>query len=248
MQDFTHYTPNTPRLEVTGRTNISSETLFFQHVYIWMFIGLALTALTGYTIASSEAWLTFLSGNSFILIWVTLLQLGLVFYLSARIDQMSAATARGIFMLYSALTGATFSALLLVYPSLAFVKTFICTAGIYGAMAVYGLVTKKSLEAWGGFLFMGVIGLVLASLVNMFMQSGPFDLTICVIGVFVFAGLTAYDHQKLRVRHHVLTKGVTGFELAEQESRVVIIGALQLYLDFINIFLFLLRLFGSRRD
>jgi FtsH-binding integral membrane protein len=174
-------------------------------------------------------------------------ELGVVFYLSARLHSLTPEAAKGLFLAYAALNGLVFSVLVLVYPSYAFVKAFICTAGIYGAMAVYGLVTKRSLQAWGSFLFAGLVGLILASLVNIFWGNDTMDLAICVLGVLIFAGLTAYDHQSLRVMHYSLgSQGLAGREAAEAESRIVVMGALKLYLDFINIFLYLLRLFGRR--
>lgn len=242
MQDFTNYTSN-QQPGTLARAAVSSEAVFFQQIYTWMFAGLAVTAGTAYVLSQSQAFINFLYGGSFTLILAFIIQLGLVFYLSARINSLSPGAAKGIFLAYSAVTGATFSAILLVYSPVIIFKAFITTAGVYGAMAAYGLVTKRSLQAWGSFLFMGLVGIIIASLVNMFVHSDMMDLLICIIGVFLFAGLTAYDHQKLRVIH---ATGLDG--TAVQESRMVIIGALTLYLDFINLFLFLLRLFGRGND
>ena len=244
MQDFTKYNPN-PQSAGVRQAALSSEALFFQRIYAWMCAGLALTAGVAFVLSTSEGWITFLIRNQWALWVAVIVQLGLVFYLSARINNLALGTARSLFMAYAAVTGLTFSVLLLVYPSYAFIKAFVCTAGIYGAMALYGVLTKRSLEAWGSFLFMGVIGIILASVVNMFVKSGPLDMTICIIGVLIFAGLTAYDHQKLRVQYFAL-QNVGGFDAAEVEGRAVIMGALTLYLDFINLFLMLLRLFGRR--
>ncbi|MDR2726111.1 MAG: Bax inhibitor-1/YccA family protein [Candidatus Adiutrix sp.] len=246
MQDFTKYNPNSEGVGVRQDV-LSSEALYFQRIYLWMCAGLSLTAGTAFVLSTSQGWLGFLFQNRWAL-WVAFgAQLGLVFYLSARINSLSPGAAKGLFLAYAALTGATFSVLLLVYPTYAFVKAFICTAGIYGAMALYGLVTKRSLQALGSFLFAGLVGLILASLVNIFWAgSSQMDLVICVLGVLIFAGLTAYDHQKLRVMRYSLESQGLGFEAVDQESRLVVMGALTLYLDFINIFLFLLRLFGRR--
>jgi FtsH-binding integral membrane protein len=246
MQDFTKYNPNSAAV-AAGSVALSSEALFFQRVYTWMFAGLALTAATSFVLASSEAWLTLLFSNRFVFYGTMIVQLGLVMYLSARINSLSVGAARGIFLAYSALTGVFLSAFLVLYPSAAFIKAFVCTAGIYGALALYGLLTKKSLNAWGNFLFMGAVGLFLAIVVNVFfVESAQLDLVICVLGVIIFAGLTAYDHQKLRVIHYSLGNSGGGAEAAETEGRVVIMGALNLYLDFINIFFFLLRLFARK--
>jgi len=245
MQDFTKYNPS-PQNTGVRQAALSSEALFFQRVYLWMCAGLSLTAAVAFFMSSSEAWLTFLFQNNWVLYVAIFGQLGLVFYLSARLQSLSPGSARGLFLAYAALNGATFSVLLLVYPSYAFVKAFICTAGIYGAMAVYGMVTKRSLQAWGSFLFAGVIGIILASVVNLFWYSAQMDFVICVLGVLIFAGLTAYDHQQLRVMHYSLESQGPSHEAATNESRLIVMGALKLYLDFINIFLFLLRLFGRR--
>ena len=244
MQDFTNFTPNSQQPGALARSAAGSEALFFQKVYTWMFAGLAVTALASYVLAHSSTFIMFLVNNRWALYAGFFAQLGMVIYLTARLEHMSPSTAKGIFLAYSALTGACFSVLLLVYPSTAFIKAFVCTAGIYGGMAVFGLVTKRSLQGWGSFLFMGLIGIIIASVVNWFTQSPMMDFAICVIGVFIFAGLTAYDHQKLRVIYATALNGAD----EDQISRVVVMGALTLYLDFINIFLFLLRLFGSSRD
>ncbi|MCL2029812.1 MAG: Bax inhibitor-1/YccA family protein [Deltaproteobacteria bacterium] len=243
MQDFTKYNPQNTGL---SQAALSSEALFFQRVYLWMCAGLGLTAATAFVLASSQAWLNFLFQNTWIFYVAIFGTLGLVFYLSARLQSLAPGTAKGIFLAYAALNGLTFSVLAVVYPPQAFVKAFICTAGIFGAMAIYGMVTKRSLEAWGSFLFAGVVGLILASLVNIFWYNSQMDFVICILGVLIFAGLTAYDHQQLRVMHYSLGSQGLGLEAADHESRAVIMGALKLYLDFINIFLFLLRLFGRR--
>jgi FtsH-binding integral membrane protein len=244
MQDFTKFNPN-PQSFGASQAALSSEALYFQRIYLWMCAGLSLTAGTAYVLSSSMAWTRFLIGNQWIFYVAVFGTLGLVFFLGARLHSLSPPAARNLFLAYAALNGVTFSVLALVYPPTAFVKAFICTAGIYGAMAVYGMVTKRSLQAWGSFLVAGVVGLVLAMLVNIFWQNNTMDLAICVLGVLIFAGLTAYDHQKLRVLRYSL-EGQSGLEASEQESRLVVMGALTLYLDFINIFLFLLRLFGRR--
>ncbi len=242
MQDFTSYNPN-PQSGYAVRA-LSDEAVFFQRIYVWMFFGLALTAGVAYILIHSQAWVTFLLSSRFAMIGAAIVQLGLVFYLSARINSLAPSTAKALFLAYAAITGATFSVIGLVYPPLVIFKAFISAAGVYGAMACYGLVTKRSLQAWGSFLFMALIGIIIASVVNMFIQSGAMDWVICVIGVLLFSGLTAYDHQKLRVIHATGLSGVDD----DGVSRVVIMGALTLYLDFINLFLFLLRLFGSNRD
>ena len=246
MQDFTKYTPNQQQPGGFTRVADNTEALFFQRIYAWMFAGLALTAGLAFVLGQSQAWLNFFYGSKVTIIGAFIVQIGLVFFLSARINSLAPSTAKALFLAYSAITGATLSAIGVIYSPVIIFKAFVSAAGVYGAMAVYGLVTKRSLEAWGSFLFMGLVGLIIASIVNLFVQSGPMDLVICVIGVLLFAGLTAYDHQKLRV---IFFESEQSSETTEDDlSRVVIMGALTLYLDFINLFLFLLRLFGRGDD
>ena len=168
----------------------------------------------------------------------------IVFVLASRIDKMQATTATGLFVGYAVLNGVTLSTLFLAYSGASLASTFFITAGMFGAMALYGLVTKRDLTGLGSFLFMGLIGLLLAMVVNFFLHSSTLDLAISVIGVFIFVGLTAYDTQKIK------TMGEQG--IMEQGAAAVrkgaIIGALTLYLDFINLFIMLLRLFGGGRD
>ena len=167
-------------------------------------------------------------------------QLGLVFYLSARVEKIAPVTAAGLFILYSALTGVTSSVILLIYTGASIVSTFIITAGMFGTMAVFGTVTKRSLAGWGQFLFMGLIGIIIASIVGFFFQSDALQFVISVVGVVVFTGLTAYDAQRLKHMAVALPDGRVG--------AYAVVGALSLYLDFINLFFFLLRLTGGRRD
>lgn len=248
MQDFTNYTPNPqPGSGSEIQAGLGSEALFFQRVYTWMFAGLGLTALAAAFFVMTGMYLIFAS-NFFLFLGAILVELGLVWYLASRVSEMEPGTAKAIFLGYAALSGATFSVILAYAATTAptaIIKAFVCTAGIYGAMAVYGLVTKRSLQGLGSFLYMGLIGLILAMLVNIFVASSVFDLVICVIGVLVFAGLTAFDHQKLRVMY--FTAEQEGID-EDNLSRIVIIGALELYLDFVNLFMFLLRIFLHSDD
>jgi FtsH-binding integral membrane protein len=221
---------------------MTAEAAFFQKVYAWMCGALALTALTGYLLAHSAAWIRFLTGSSMAAVLIIVCQLGLVMAISFMYSRLSSTAIRGLFLVYAASIGCTLSIVLLVYPPIVIFKAFISASAVYGAMAAYGLVTKRSLQGWGSFLFMGLIGVIIASIVNVFARSQMMDFVICIVGVIVFAGLTAYDHQKLRVIH------AGGFGNADEESKAVSMGALQLYLDFINIFFFLLRLFGRGGD
>ena len=213
---------------------------FLARVYGWMFAGLLVTAVTAFTVASSQALIETLIVNR-IVFWVLIFaQLGLVFYLSARVEKTSPAMAAGLFILYSALTGITSSVILLIYTGASITSTFIITAGMFGATAVFGTVTKRSLAGVGQFMFMGLIGLILASIVGIFWQNSALQFVISVVGVLVFTGLTAWDAQRLKQMAVALPEGRVG--------AFAVVGALSLYLDFINLFFFLLRFTGSRRD
>jgi uncharacterized protein len=213
---------------------------FLRAVYGWMCAGLAITAVTGWMIASSPALVTAIATNR-LLFWLLMgAQLGIVFALSARVDKMAASTAAMLFVVYSALTGVTISFVLLAYTGESVTRTFLVTAGMFGGLAFYGTVTRRSLQGFGQFLFMGLIGVVLASVVGIFWQNDGLQFVISFIGVIVFTGLAAYDAQRLKAMAMASPSGATG--------SYAIVGALALYLDFINLFLFLLRFLGNRRD
>lgn len=245
MQDFTNFNPNVQNRGSASELALTAEAVFFQKVYAWMFVALLVTAGLGWVLASSQAWWQLMYNVGAVKWIVALAPLGLALYLSARLEHLSAGAIRGFLLAIAAFFGATLSICFVIYPSAALIKAFVCTAGIYGAMAAYGLLTKRSLQAMGGFLYMAVWGLIIASVVNIFINSGPMDFVICVIGVLVFSGLTAYDHQKLRVLHF---SAVRDGASNDQLTRFALMGSLTLYLDFINLFLFLLRLFGRGND
>ncbi len=215
-------------------------TAFLSKVYGWMFLGLLITAGTAVVVASSQTLIeTFILNRIFF--WgLVLAQLGLVFYLSARVDKIAPATAAGLFMLYSALTGITTSVILLVYTGASIASTFVITAAMFGSLAVFGTFTKRSLAGVGQFMMMGLIGLIIASIVGLFWQNSALHFVISVVGVLVFTGLTAWDAQRLKEMAVALPDGRVG--------SYAVVGALSLYLDFINLFFFLLRLIGGRRD
>ncbi|WP_428644588.1 Bax inhibitor-1/YccA family protein [Roseibium sp.] len=172
--------------------------------------------------------------------WIVMLApLGMVMWLSFRIQSMSASSARGLFMVYAAVMGISLSSIFLVYTGASIARVFFVTAASFGALSLYGYTTRKDLSGWGSFLFMGLIGIVIASIVNIFMASSALQFAISVIGVLVFAGLTAYDTQQIKEMYY---EGDSG-EVATKKS---VMGALRLYLDFINLFLMLLQLFGNR--
>ena len=213
---------------------------FLAKVYGWMFAGLLITSVTAFVVASTPALVEAVIGNRVVFLVMLFGQLGLVFYLSARVHKMQPATAAGLFMLYSALVGVTSSVILLVFTGSSIAQTFIVTAGMFGATALFGTMTKRSLAGLGHFMFMGLIGLILASVVGFFWHNDALQFVISVVGVVVFTGLTAWDAQRLKQMAVALPEGRVG--------SYAVVGALSLYLDFINLFFFLLRLTGGRRD
>ncbi len=226
-----------------AQQEVSVASIFLRQVYQWMTVGLLLTAVTAWMVAGSAQAQALIFGNSFVLIALVIAQFGLVIGLSAAVQRMSAGMASGLFLLYSALTGLTLSSIFIVYPMGSIVNAFITTAGTFFAMSVYGLVTKRDLTAMGSFLMMGLFGLIIAMLVNIFLQSPVMDFVISAVGVLIFTGLTAYDTQKIK------EFGANApLEDGTAVRRGVILGALTLYLDFINLFLMMLRLFGGNRD
>ena len=218
--------------------NVERERAFFRSVYGWMFGGLLLTALASFAVASSPMMQRLVVANPIVWIALMLAELGLVFYASARLRTMSPTTAAAVFLIYSLLTGLTLSVILFVYTRASVVQAFASASAMFAAMSVYGRVTRRSLTGWGQFLIMGVIGLIVASVINIFIGSTALEMAIASIGVFIFAGLTAYKTQTLRQFAYV--GGTQGETLA-------IYGALSLYITFINLFISLLRLFGNRR-
>ncbi len=223
--------------------SVSVTSIFMRQVYQWMTLGLATTAALSWMVSSSEAAISFIFGNMLIPIILVVAQLGLVFAISGAVHRMSASTATGLFLLYSALTGVTLSTIFIVYPIGSIVNAFIVTAGTFGAMSIYGMTTKRDLTGMGSFLIMGLFGLIIASVVNIFLQSSMMDFVISAIGVLIFTGLTAYDTQK--IKNFAADAPLSD---ATAVRRGVILGALTLYLDFINLFLMLLRFFGGNRD
>jgi FtsH-binding integral membrane protein len=221
----------------TAETGIR-ERAFIRSVYAWMSGGLLLTALASLWVVSSPAMRQLILGGRFMMFGLIIAELGIVMYLSFRITKMSPAAAASAFLVYSLLNGLTLSVIFFIYSLGSIVQAFVVAAGMFAAMAVYGLVTKRDLTSWGSFFFMGIIGIVICSVVNMFLHSSALAWTISIVGVFVFLGLTAYDNQKLKA--YATADGL--------QENLAVYGALALYLDFINLFLFLLRIFGGRRN
>ena len=210
-------------------------------VYVWMAMALAITAITAYGVASSPALTSLIFGNKLIFFGLIIAELVLVFWVSARIEKLSLTKATLMFIVYSVLNGATLATIFFAYSPEIITKTFFVTAGTFGAMAVYGYFTKSDLSSWGKLLIMAVIGLIIAGVVNIFLRSQLMDFVVSVIGVLIFVGLTAYDSQK--IKRMLMMQA----DMGETAQKVALMGALSLYLDFINLFLYLLRLFGRER-
>ncbi|MFK5925925.1 MAG: Bax inhibitor-1/YccA family protein [Desulfuromusa sp.] len=220
---------------------ITITNTFFRKVYLWMTAGLAVTALASFLMLSNQAAQQLIFGNRMVFYGLIFAELGLVIALSAAINRISATTATLMFLGYSTLNGVTFAAIFLIYTHSSIASAFLVTAGTFGAMSVYGYATKRDLTGFSSFLFMGLVGIIIASVVNMFLHSELIYWITSYIGVFVFVGLTAYDTQKIK------QIGQAGFANEQDRHKAAIIGALRLYLDFINLFLMLLRIMGNRR-
>ena len=215
---------------------------FIRSVYNWMAIGLGLTGFVAFYVSNSETLLKLIFGNQFIFFGLIIGELVLVFTISARVHKMQASTATSLFVLYAALNGATLSAIFLIYTRSSITSTFFICAATFIVSSIYGMVTKRDLTSMGQFMFMGLIGIVIASVVNLFVRSSGMSLIVSYIGVIVFVGLTAYDTQKLRAMALSQPEGLDRGTV----RKGAILGALTLYLDFINLFLMLLRILGNR--
>jgi FtsH-binding integral membrane protein len=231
--------PSAPSPALPGVAADSRVAPFLRAVYGWMCLGLGITAATAYAVASSPAVLTAIATNR-VLFWALIIaQLGLVIVLSARVQKLSPGVASLLFLLYSGLTGVTFAFVLLAFTGQSIANVFVVTAGMFGALALYGTTTKRELAGLGQFAMMGLVGVVIASIIGIFWHNDTFQFVLSVCGVVAFTALTAWDAKRLRALALALPEGGTG--------SYAIVGALSLYLDFINLFLFLLRLFGRRR-
>ena len=215
---------------------------YMAQVYGWMTCGLLLTAFVSWFAVRTPRVMEFVFSSQITFFGLIILQLAVVFVLSGMVHKMSPALATGLFMLYSALTGLTMASIFLVYTYSSIASTFFVTAGMFGAMTLYGYTTKRDLSKMGSLLFMALIGILVASLVNYWLKSPALMWAITYIGVVVFVGLTAFDTQKLKYMGE-------NIDINDKENlrRYSIVGALTLYLDFINLFMMLLRIFGNRR-
>jgi FtsH-binding integral membrane protein len=223
-----------------ARSDAERVGAFLRATYGWMAAGVGVTALVALTIASSPTITTAILHNRLGLLGIVIAQFAVVIFLSARVNRVSPTTAAALFMGYSALTGVTFSIILLAYTKESVAGTFFVCAGMFGALAAYGTVTQRNLTGLGQVMFMGLIGLVIASVVGIFWQNDLLQFLLSFIGVIVFSGLTAYKAQQLTAMALAIPEG--------QSGSYAVVGALSLYLSFVNLFLSLIRLFGGRRD
>ena len=230
----------------TMLTNVEArQNVYLKKVYLWMALGLGVTALTAFLTASSPSIIRFIYSNPFVVIACCILEIAFVFILSGRLERLSVGACYGLFFGYSFITGVTFSSLFLVYAGTnVLALSFITASAVFGVAAVYGSVTKKSIKGWGGWLMMGLISLIIVSLINIFIGSTMLEMLISGVGVILFAFLTAWDSHKLMD----MNRNCGPYMTQEELSKLSIMGALELYLDFINIFLYLVRLFGSAKD
>ena len=212
-------------------------------VYVWMTLALVITGFTAYAVANSPGIMSAIIANRMLMWGLLIGEFALVWYVSARIDRLSLSTATLLFILYSVLNGATLSIIFLAYTMTSIASVFFITAGTFAAMSLVGYFTKKDLSGLGRILFMALIGLIIATLVNVFLiKSGGFSLIVSYVGVLIFVGLTAYDTQRIK---NML---VEADDVSAEAQKIALMGALALYLDFINLFLYLLRIFGGNRE
>ena len=222
----------------TATSSVLSTVM--RKVYVRMFLALVVTAFTALYVASSPALLTTILGSRAIFFGLIIAELAVVFILSGRIHKLSTATAALLFYLYAILNGVVFSSIFVVYELGSIAYTFFITAGVFGAMSVYGLVTKNDMTRFGSYCVMALFGLIIATVVNIFVASSTLDWIISFVGVALFIGLTAWDTQKIKNAAYEVEPS--------QMGKLATIGALSLYLDFINLFLYLLRFFGRSND
>ena len=219
----------------------ASERSFLAQVYMWMALGLGMTGLIAAWIGFNPTLAVGLARNFGLFLILAFVQLGIVFWLSSQVMKLTLTTATVGFSVYATLNGVLFSTIFLVYTTGSIASTFLVTAGTFGIVSVYGFTTRQNLSSIGSYALMGLIGIILGSVVNWFLRSPVFDWIITYVGIAIFIALTAYDTQKLKLIHE------QGFASSEAMKKIALLGALTLYLDFINLFLLLLRLLGRRR-
>ena len=227
---------------ITRSYERSAQLSLFRQVYLWMAMALVITGFMAMLVAESPTLLSLIFSSKLTFFGLIIAELALVWYLSARIDRISFTTATLMFIIYSLLNGAMLSSVFLLYTVSSIASTFFITAGTFGVMCVYGYLTKRDLTSLGNLCLMAVIGLIIAGLVNLFLHNSMMDLIISGIGVLIFTGLTAYDSQKIK-------QLLTGEDITINDTtqKIALMGAMTLYLDFINLFLYLLRFLGDRK-
>ncbi len=236
-QQYSQYDQyNQPPQYVSG----SLVSNVMKRVYLTMTLGLLITAFTSLFCASSYSVISFFVQNSWAMWVLVIAELGIVFGVSAGINRLSTGTAMALFILFAVINGLMLFPIFFAYTGESIAKTFFITAGTFGAMTIYGYCTNRDLSRWGSILFMALIGLIIASLVNIFVGSDTMGWIISVVGVLIFVGLTAWDTQQIKTMALTAPGAAAG--------RLAVLGALTLYLDFINMFLYLLRFFGDSRD
>lgn len=228
--------------ELVKNYSKSASATLFRRVYLWMTLALAITGFVSLYVARSYTLLEMMLQNQFMFWGVLIAEVALVMYMSVRINRISFTTATLLFIAYAVLNGITMSTLFVIYTASSIASTFFITAGTFGVMALIGSFTRKDLTKLGSICIMGVIGLIIASLVNLFLHSSMMTLIISYIGVLLFVGLTAYDAQKIK---RLLSED--GIEVNDNTQKIALLGALTLYLDFINLFIYLLRILGDRK-
>ncbi|WP_101690308.1 Bax inhibitor-1/YccA family protein [Dysgonomonas massiliensis] len=236
------YTQQSVQTPIDAAVGTTAYRTLFRNVYLWMTLAMVITAATAYTVAVTPALLNIVFSNKIFFYVVLFAPLALVWYLSARINKISFATATSLFIVYSILVGLTLSVIFLAYTGASIAMVFGITAGTFGTMALIGTFTKVDLSKLGGILMMALVGLIIASVVNIFWANDTLYWIVSYAGVLIFVGLTAYDAQKIKrqLQAH-------GYEINDTTQKIALMGALSLYLDFLNMFLFLLRIFGDRR-
>lgn len=227
--------------ELTAEQTTSIQATFINKVYSWMALALTITGFIAFRTASSDALLNIIFNTPYVFIGLIIAELGIVFWMVSAMKRITSNLAISLFLLYSALNGLTLSVILIAYTGASVASTFFITAGTFGVMSAYGYFTKRDLTSWGNLLFMALIGLIIASVVNIFLNNPMMYWIITYAGVLIFVGLTAYDTQKIKRMSLELNIET------EEGRKGAIMGALALYLDFINLFIFLLRIFGQRK-
>lgn len=241
MKDFEELNYGSLTREQQLESSLAFPVLM-RKVYVWMTLAMIITGFTAYYVATSQTLLTAIYSNNMVFYGLIIAELALVLGLTSMINRLSLLTATLMFVIYSIVNGATLSVIFLTYTASSIANVFFITAATFASMSLYGYFTKKDLSPWHSILIMGLFGIIIASVVNYFMQSSAFNLIISYVGVLIFVGLTAYDTRKIKQMM------LTAPDVSETTQKYALLGALSLYLDFINLFLMLLRIFGSSRD